>query len=70
MQEKQHDYEMVVILNPQLDDEGLAGVNNRISGWITGAGGTVANTNVWGRRRLVYGIAKHTTASTCSSTIR
>ncbi len=53
-------YEMVVIANPALDDEGLAALNQKIAGWITAGGGTVANTNVWGRRQLAYTIRKQT----------
>jgi small subunit ribosomal protein S6 len=54
------EYEMVVVLNPALDDEALAALNQRIGGWITSGGGTVTNTNVWGRRQLAYQIGKHT----------
>lgn len=54
------DYEMVVIVTAQLDDEGLANLTNRISGWITDANGTVSDTNVWGRRSLMFPIKKQT----------
>lgn len=54
------EYEMVVVLNAALDDEALAALNQKISGWITTAGGSVANINVWGRRQLAYQIGKHT----------
>jgi len=55
-----HDYEMVLIAAPQLDDEGLTALNERVSGWITTAGGTIGGTNVWGRRQLAYAIGKYT----------
>ncbi len=54
------DYEMVYIAVPQLDDEGLATLNQRVAGWITAANGTVTDTNVWGRRKLTYAIRKQT----------
>ena len=54
------DYEMVVIATAQLDDEGLANLTNRISGWITTANGTVSETNVWGRRSMLFPIKKQT----------
>ena len=60
MTERMHDYEMVVIAVPELDEQALATFNDRITGWITSAGGTMANTNVWGRRRLAYAIRKKT----------
>ncbi len=54
------DYEMVYIAVSQLDDEGLATLNQRVAGWITSANGTVTDTNVWGRRKLTYAIRKQT----------
>jgi small subunit ribosomal protein S6 len=53
-------YEMVFIAAPQLDEQGLATLTDRISGWITSAGGAIARTNVWGRQRLAYAIRKQT----------
>ena len=60
MAEHMHDYEMVVIAVPELDDQGIATFNERVTGWIKAGGGTDPQTNVWGRRRLAYGIRKHT----------
>jgi small subunit ribosomal protein S6 len=60
MSEILRNYEMVVIAASQLDDEGLATLTQRVSGWITGANGTVSETNVWGRRSLMYPIKKQT----------
>lgn len=54
------DYELVLIAVPQLDDEGLATLTERVAGWITAANGTATGTNVWGRRQLAYAIRKHT----------
>ncbi|OQA41283.1 MAG: 30S ribosomal protein S6 [Chloroflexi bacterium ADurb.Bin325] len=54
------DYEMVYIAVPQLDDEGLATLNQRVAGWIAAANGAVTDTNVWGRRKLTYEIRKQT----------
>jgi small subunit ribosomal protein S6 len=53
------DYELVFIAVPQLDDEALAALNQRVAGWITAANGTVTGTNVWGRRQLAYAIRKY-----------
>jgi small subunit ribosomal protein S6 len=41
-----------------LDDEGQAKLTERVTGWITAAGGELARTNVWGRRKLAYAIKK------------
>ena len=50
------DYELVVIINPEVTEENLGAVTDRIGGWITDGGGEVTNVNVWGRRRLAYTI--------------
>ena len=38
----------------------FTGVVDKVKGWMTTAGGTVTQTNVWGRRRLAYPINKLT----------
>ncbi len=53
-------YEIVFIAAPQLDEQGLATLTERVSGWITSAGGAVTRTNVWGRQRMAYAIHKQT----------
>ncbi len=60
MNQPLREYEMIVVANAGLDDEGLTALNNRITGWISNGGGNVTNTNVWGRRQLAYQIGKHT----------
>ena len=60
MNQPTREYELIVILNPTLDDEALANLNQRIAGWISAPGGQVTNTNVWGRRQLAYTIGKYT----------
>ena len=53
------DYELVYIAVSQLDDQGMATLTERVSGWVTTAGGLITGTNVWGRRPLAYAIGKH-----------
>jgi small subunit ribosomal protein S6 len=60
MAENMHDYEMVVIAVPDLDEQGLTSLNDRISNWITSSGGSAPQTNVWGRRRMAFAIKKRT----------
>jgi small subunit ribosomal protein S6 len=60
MENAMRDYELVFIAAPQLDDEGLVTLNERVTGWITAGNGTVTKVNVWGRQRLAYQIGKHT----------
>ena len=58
MFETTRNYELVFIANAQLDDEAVATLIQRVSGWITAANGTVSEPNVWGRRNLAYAIKK------------
>jgi small subunit ribosomal protein S6 len=53
------DYELVIITVPQLEEEPLAALIQRVSGWIAAGNGTVTGTNVWGRRQLAYAVRKH-----------
>ena len=55
-----HDYEMIVIAAVELDEPGIAALNERIANWIKAGGGTEPKTSVWGRRRLAYAINKRT----------
>ena len=52
-------YELMTILHPDVAEESLPGELDRISGFITGAGGELIETlqdSPWGRRRLAYPI--------------
>lgn len=54
------DYEVMYIVHPDADEEAVTGINEQVAGWISGRGGEVTKTNVWGRRKLTYSIAKQT----------
>lgn len=51
-------YEVVVIVNPDLDEAALTGVVDRVKGWITDAGGSITKVDSWGKRRMAYIIRK------------
>ncbi|RME91183.1 MAG: 30S ribosomal protein S6 [Anaerolineae bacterium] len=51
-------YELVCVLHPDLDENGLNDAVEKIKGWIGEAGGTVDKVDVWGRRKLAYPIRK------------
>ena len=51
-------YELVLIIHPDLDETGLKGLVERVQGWITETGGSVTKTEAWGRRRMAYIIRK------------
>ena len=51
-------YELVCVIQPDLDEAAFNGVLDRVKGWITESGGSVDNVDVWGKRRLAYEIRK------------
>ncbi|HID89813.1 MAG TPA: 30S ribosomal protein S6 [Anaerolineae bacterium] len=52
------DYEMIFIVHPEVDREGLTGVVEEVKGLIEANGGTVRKVEPWGLRRLAYPIQK------------
>jgi small subunit ribosomal protein S6 len=52
------EYELVYILQPELDDEGVRSFNERLNQVIEAQSGTVTITEIWGRRTLAYPIGK------------
>jgi small subunit ribosomal protein S6 len=52
------EYELVFIVHPELDDTALKDVVEKVSGWITEAGGIVSKVDLWGKRKLAYSIRK------------
>ena len=53
-----HNYEVIFIVHPDLDDNNLKGIVERVQGWINTAGGSIGKTDLWGKRRLAYAIRK------------
>ena len=52
------DYELVAIINPELDEEGVSEIIDRVSQSINSRGGAVAEIKKWERRKLAYPIRK------------
>lgn len=53
-----HQYELMVILDPELDERTVAPNLDKFLKVITNDGGTIDNVDIWGRRRLAYEIQK------------
>ncbi len=51
-------YELMVILDPELDERTVPAALEKFLNVITSGGGTVDSTDVWGKRRLAFDIAK------------
>lgn len=51
-------YELICVIQPDLDETAFNGVVEKVKGWVTESGGSVDKVDVWGRRKLAYLIKK------------
>jgi len=51
-------YELICVIQPDLDETAFNGVVEKVKGWISDSGGSVDKVDVWGRRKLAYIIKK------------
>ena len=52
-----HKYELMMIVDPQVEDASVKKLVNQYLEVVTSAKGTVEKTDFWGRRKLAYEIA-------------
>ena len=52
------EYELMVIINPEVDDRAVEPTLKKFLEVVTRENGTVDNIDIWGRRRLAYEIQK------------
>ena len=50
------EYELVIVISPEVEEEAATGVVERVSKFITDRGGEVTNQDHWGTQRLAYPI--------------
>ena len=53
-------YELAYIAHPELDEEALKALEEKVVGWVEAAGGKSAKIDHWGKRKLAYPIQKQT----------
>ncbi|WP_426625830.1 30S ribosomal protein S6 [Leifsonia sp. McL0607] len=53
-----HQYELMVILDPEIDERTVAPSLDKFLNVVRNDGGTIDNVDIWGRRRLAYEINK------------
>lgn len=51
-------YELFLIVNPEIDETGINSLVEKVKGWITDSGGSVTKVDLWGKRRMAYQIRK------------
>jgi small subunit ribosomal protein S6 len=52
------DYELVAIISPDVDEEGVSKIVDKVSESIDSHGGVVEDIKKWGKRKLAYPIRK------------
>lgn len=52
------DYELVLIVSPEVGDEALEAVIGSVSQFITGKGGIISGEERWGKKKLAYPIKR------------
>ncbi|TBN58130.1 30S ribosomal protein S6 [Glaciihabitans arcticus] len=55
-----HQYELMVILDPEIDERTVAPSLDKFLNVIRNDGGSIDSVDIWGRRRLAYEINKKT----------
>jgi small subunit ribosomal protein S6 len=53
-----YDYELVAIISPEVDEEGLSKIVDKVTQSINSRGGVVEEIKDWGRRKLAYPVRK------------
>ncbi len=51
-------YELVCLVQPDLDEAAFNALVDRVKGWVAEGGGSVDKVDNWGKRRLAYIIRK------------
>jgi small subunit ribosomal protein S6 len=51
-------YEIILIVHPDLDDEAFKETVEKVKGWISDSGGEITKEDHWGKRRMAYAIRK------------
>ncbi|MCS7010607.1 MAG: 30S ribosomal protein S6 [Anaerolineales bacterium] len=51
-------YELVCVIHPDHDEAAVAGIVEKVKGWIGESGGTADKVEFWGRKALAYPIRK------------
>lgn len=52
-------YEIAYIADPDLDEQGLTALEDKVKGWLEAAGAKISKVDHWGKRRMAYEIDDH-----------
>ena len=56
--EQLRDYELVLIISPEVKEEEFEATIDKVSRFITGNGGIISDIEQWGKRKLAYPIRR------------
>ena len=56
---RKREYETTYILRPDITNDGISTVNNKVRGVIEAGGGNLLKVENWGRRKLAYEVKKN-----------
>jgi small subunit ribosomal protein S6 len=59
MSEQLNQYELVYVIQPELDSDETKAVDERVTQAITNNNGEVVGSEIWGQRKLAYPIQKY-----------
>ena len=65
-----HEYELVVVINPDVAEEDVPAAIDRLTGAVASRGGEIAEVTPWGRRKLAYPINQHSEGNYVVTQIR
>ena len=51
------DYELVIIISPDVAEEDIPATIDRVSEFVTSRGGEITGVDRWGKRRLAYPVS-------------
>ena len=52
------DYELVTIINPDVDEDEVSNTTEKVAKCISSRGGVVGESDKWGKRKLAYPLKK------------
>jgi small subunit ribosomal protein S6 len=59
MTEQLNQYELIYVIQPELDNDATKAVDERVSQAIAGNKGEIVSTEIWGQRKLAYPIGRY-----------
>lgn len=61
--EQLRDYELILVISPEIAEEEFEAAIDNVSQFITGKGGTISDIERWGKKRLAYPVRHFVEAS-------